>query len=57
MKNKFKNRYVFFISSFLTIIILISPIIIFLEFLKIKRIKKDLKKNLVSFQKKESKVN
>ena len=56
MKNKFKNRYVFNLSNYYFLIIIISPFVIIFRIFKKKRIKKDLLKNLAYRQLKEGKV-
>ena len=49
MKNKFKNNYVFYLSNnyFSSIVLIIANNCYFTEFIKRKKIRKDLKKNLV----------
>ena len=48
----------FIYQTFVTFLLLFAPIVIILEFLKIKKTKQDLKKNLVFHKKREKwKVN
>ena len=56
MKNKFKNKYVFILSTIVTFIILISPLIIIYRIFNSKEDKIRFMKNLVSHRLKEKKV-
>ena len=56
MKNKFKNKYVFYLSNnFINLILLISPLIIIFRILKKKEDKKRFKEKFSFFSKKKFK--